>query len=222
MKKVLAICLVLILSFVLVGCNNDNVDDNNVNPPVSENQGNENQENDLPNEDEGSIENGESDENETVVDESRVDGKMTKLMEKAEIQVNAPMQDVIPADMSETYIGLTSGDFETYVVDSVFYESMISPANQSFCLIEVNDETKVEELKQKIFDNCNPRKWICMSAERVVVMNSGNYIMLAMASKDSCDALIPAFSAYFDGNVGETLDKMFEENIEFEDNGMAL
>ena len=214
MKKFLALCLVLILSFVLVGCNNNNVDDNNVNPPVSDNQENETPENNEP------IEN--PDENKPAVDENTVNGKMTKLMEKAAIQVNAPMQDAIPADMSKTYIGLTSGDFETYVVDSVFYESMISPANQSFCLIEVNDETKVEELKQKIFDNCNPRKWICMSAERVVVLNSGKYIMLAMASKDSCDALIPAFSAYFDGNVGETLDKMFEENVEFEDNGMAL
>ena len=73
---------------------------------------------------------------------------------------------------------------------------------------------KLEELKQKIFDNCNPNKWICMSAERVVVLDSGEYIMLAMTSQDKGDALIKAFKEYFDQNVGPVLDKTVSESFE--------
>lgn len=227
MKKILALSLVVILCFALVGCKkNENVNNDGNNPPVENNQ-NENQ---NPNENEDVLEdeNGEDlGEELPEVDPASASGVMTELMTSANIQVMAPMQDVIPAEMTEAYIGLESGDFEKYVTDSVFFESMISPANQSFCIIKVNDETKVDELKQKIFDNCNPRKWICMTAERVVVLNSGEYIMLAMASQDSCNALIPAFETKFGKeNVGEILDKTVSESIEnLEDlpgGGMAL
>ena len=244
MKKILALCLVVILCFALVGCNNneDVVNDGN-NPPVEDNQNQENEnlgeneENPDVNNGEDEVISGEVSDDEVSgevsgdelpeVDPASASGVMTELMTAANIQVMAPMQDVIPAEMTESYIGLESGDFEAYVTDSVFYESMISPANQSFCIIKVNDETKVEELKQKIFDNCNPRKWICMTAERVVVLNSGEYVMLAMASQDSCNALIPAFEAKFGkDNVGTILDKTVSESIEnVEDlpgGGMAL
>ena len=221
MKKILALCLVAILGLALVGCNNNNdvIDDGN-NPPVQDNQ---NQGNENLGENSGE-DNQDNEQDEIIDDINSASNVMTELITKANIQVNAPMQDVIPAEMSEAYIGLNSGDFESYVTDSVFYESMISPANQSFCIIKVNDLTKVEELKQKIFDNCNPRKWVCMTAERVVVMDSGEYIMLAMASKDNCDTLITTFSEHFDKNVGPVLDKTIEENINTEDvdGGMAL
>ena len=269
MKKILALCLIAVLSLVLVGCgnnNNDVVDD--VDTPVhgNENQdvsnGNEEDEN-INNEIESGDENlgevsgeveeevsGEKEEENKPVEDEKEEEKpvedekeedkpvastatatemMTNLMTASKVTVNAPMQDVIPAEMSETYIGLTEADFTANVADSVFYESMISPANQSFCIVKVKDASKVDELKQKIFDNCNPRKWICMTAERVVVLSSGEYIMLAMASQDSCNALIPAFKAEFgEANVGTILDKTVSESIEnFEglpgaDGGMAL
>lgn len=221
MKKILALCLVAVLSLALVGCNNNNNDvDDEVNNPSVEN--NQNQENTNPDDENTGIE-----DEVPVADPNSASGKMTTLMTKAGIQVMAPMQDVIPSEMSETYIGLTSGDFEAYVTDSVFYESMISPANQSFCIIKVNDKSKVEDLKQEIFENCNPRKWICMTAERVVVLDSGEYIMLAMASSDSCNSLIIAFREVFgEENVGNILDKTVAESTEnFEDlpgGGMAL
>ena len=132
---------------------------------------------------------------------------MTAIMTDAGISVRMPMQNAIPAEQSLTFIGLETDEFNSYVADSVVYESMISPANQSFCIIKVNDETKVAELKQKVFDNCNPNKWICMSAERAIVMDSGSYIMLCMAGTAECDAVKTAFSEYFNGNMGEVLDK---------------
>lgn len=215
MKKILVLCLAVILCFALVGCNNNEdvvIDDNNL--PVGDNQENENsgENEELPNDD-------ISGEEIPEVDPNSVAGIMQELITSANIQIMAPNSAPIPQEMSEAWLGLNSGDFGTYVAESDMYESMISPANQSFCLVKVNDVSKVEDFKKEIFDNCNPRKWVCMSAERVIVLNSGEYIMLAMASQDSCNALISAFETKFGKeNVGEILDKTVSESIEnFED-----
>ena len=95
---------------------------------------------------------------------------------------------------------------EKIVAVDVFYESMISPANQSICLIKVNDSSKVAELKKAIFDNSNLRKWVCMAAESGVVVESGNYILLAMSTPDLCDKLVTAFGEEI-GAVGEVLSR---------------
>lgn len=144
-------------------------------------------------------------------EEINLSEKMTNIVTKAQAEARMPMQEAIPAENAEGFIGLTTDEFNQYVEDSVVYESMISPANQSLCLIKVNDASKVEELKKAIFEKSNPAKWICMSAERVIVINSGNYIFLGMASSSTCDELIKAFSEEFNGNVGETLSRMAEE-----------
>lgn len=135
---------------------------------------------------------------------------MTNIVTKAEAEVRMPMQEAIPVEVSFSFIGLTEEQFNTYVEESIVYESMISPANQSICLIKVNDSSKVAELKKAIFDNSNLRKWVCMSAERGVVIDSGNYILLAMAENAKCDNIVKAFSEEFGGNVGEVLSKMGE------------
>ena len=45
-----------------------------------------------------------------------------------------------------------------------------------------------------------------MSAERAVVVESGNYILLAMADSAKCDSIVTAFTEEF-GNAGEVLSK---------------
>lgn len=141
---------------------------------------------------------------------SSISDAMTNIVKKAGAEVRMPMQEAITAESSSGFIGLSTEDFNAYVEDSVLYESMISPAYQSICMIKVNDSSKVESLKKSILDNCNPRKWVCTGADKAVVVNSGNYIMLAMSTEDLCDKLVTAFSEEIGGNLGETLSKMAE------------
>ena len=63
-----------------------------------------------------------------------------------------------------------------------------------------------------LFDNADPRKWICVTAEKVVAVDSGNYILFVMGGTDLCDNLVKAFSDNFDGNIGETLSLVVEED----------
>ena len=49
-----------------------------------------------------------------------------------------------------------------------------------------------------------------MSAEKAIVVDSGNYILLAMAEATKCDNIVKAFSEEFDGKIGEVLSKTAE------------
>lgn len=181
-----------------------NEDENIENPNEGEDVENPNEDENIENPDEG---NNEETPNVTT---SAISNTMTNMVAKAGAEVNAPMQEAIPAEVSSGFIGLETDEFNTYVEESVVYESMMGVFPQSICIVKINDASKVAELKQKIFNNSDTRKWICVSAEKAVVVDSGNYIMLAMGTKDICDKLVTAFSEEMGGNLGEVLSKMAE------------
>lgn len=135
---------------------------------------------------------------------------VTNMVAKAKAEVNSPMTEAIPAEVSSGFVGLETEEFNTYVEDSIVYESMMGVFPESICIIKINDTSKVAELKQKVFDTANTRKWICVSAEKAVVVESGNYIMLAMGTETICDDLVTAFGEEMGGNLGEVLSKKGE------------
>ena len=137
---------------------------------------------------------------------SELEIKINALMEKSGVMIRMPMAMPIEASTAFTFIGLSEDEFNSNVANAVSYESMIMPANQSVCLVELKDSADVKAIKQKMIDNCDPNKWICMSADKCLVIDSGKYVMLVMATADDCTALQNAFTAEF-GNVGEALTK---------------
>ena len=183
MKKFLVIGLAVALAACMVGCKNN--EENPSNTPSGDVQG---------------------------AATNDVSGDIITLMKNANVMVNAPYQDYIPAEMAESYVGLTQEEYEANIEEGVFYESMMSPANQSYCLLKVKDGADVAELQQKVFDNANPRKWICMTADRVLVMADDSYIMLAMGSKEACDALKTEFATLAGSDMRESLDKVVNES----------
>lgn len=209
-KKFLIIGLALVLSIGLVGCNNkdnENQNQSGDNQVVSSGDRNE-----VNSGEENKPTSGEASEvGEDVDVTTSATDVMTSLVESSKIAVRAPMQETIPAEVSETFVGLTTEVFNEYVEDSVLYESQMSPSNQSYCIVKVKNFDDVKMIKDTVFENANPRKWVCMSADRVVVSNAGKYVLLAMGDTESCDAMLKAFSNYFDGKVGKTLDRFSEE-----------
>ena len=53
----------------------------------------------------------------------------------------------------------------------------------------------VEAAKQTISDNADPRKWICVEAESVVVENVGEVILFVMGDTNTTNAIRSAFLA---------------------------
>ena len=143
---------------------------------------------------------------------------MQALADALNTAANIDTSNYLLTKISPTYpmdiIGLDATQFADYVADSFCSEPAISPANHSLCVIEVKDGVDVAEVKQLVFDHANPAKWVCMSAEQVLVVESGNYIMLVMSDAATCDALYQAFSDHFAGEVGEKLTRVGESSAQ--------
>ncbi len=183
-------------------------------PEVNEPENNEpeiiepdNNEENLPEEDNSEVEPGEeTEEPEEEIVMSDLEIKINTLIEKSEVMIRMPMAMPIEAATAFTFIGLSEDEFNANVANAVSFESMIMPANQSVCLVELKDTADVKAVKQKMIDNCDPNKWICMSAEKCMVVDSGKYVLLVMSTPADCDALQKAFAAEF-GSTGEALTK---------------
>lgn len=134
-----------------------------------------------------------------------------KMVETTGVEFRMPFTMPIEAERSTEFIGLSQADFEKYVTDSTALESMVMPSNYSLCIIKINDTSKVEEIKKSIFENCNPRKWICTSAEYVTVVDCNDCVMLLMANKDASDKLKTAFASQVGGTLGKSLERAVAE-----------
>lgn len=220
MKKFLLISLITVLSLSVVGCKN-NVNDNlggnsgdaqtEISGEVENNDASEEVE--LPGETEVEV-SGDITENpgETEnVDPNSLTATIANIAAAANFQLQGVAQQTVTTENSEYFIGLTPDVFTADVAEAVSYESMMTTTPKVAYLIKANDVSKVATLKQTIFDNADPRKWICVNAEKVVVVDSNEYILFAMAEVAECDALVQAFGTHF----GNTLGTVLEETVEF-------
>lgn len=116
----------------------------------------------------------------------------------------------IDAETASYYIGLTEDEFNTYVEEAIANEPMMSSIAHSLCIVKLKDASKVEEVKQKIFDNCNPMKWLCVQPEYILVVDSGEYIAFTMTTESNCKGIYEAFKDKM-GTVGTTLERANRE-----------
>ena len=210
MKKILMITALCAVIMASVGCKkNENVENNEVNNPNTniEQPVEDNKEPEQPVEDNKEPEVVEPGTSEAYLDLEKV---INGINEESKIQISAPFNMEIMPDASIAYLGISEEDYKNAVKVGVATESMMMPSNQSYCLLEVKEGTDVEALKQKIFDNCNPRKWICMGAEYVLVAGNNKYVMLAMGPKENCNNFLKAFESKT-GKSEKVLERTAEE-----------
>lgn len=135
---------------------------------------------------------------------------LDSVVKEAKIERYSLFNAKITASSSSTYVGLKQDEYSNLIEKGAANESMMMPSNYSFCLLKVKDSKNVADIKQKVFDNCNTGKWICMSAEYVLAVDSGNYVVLVMGYEDECKAIYDALKSKL-GTVGETLERSVVE-----------
>jgi hypothetical protein len=74
---------------------------------------------------------------------------------------------------------------------------MIGSIAHSVCLLQLPDGADVAKIADTINQNKDPRKWICVEAEKSAVLHSGNYILLVMSTSDLVDTITKNFKANF-------------------------
>ena len=73
----------------------------------------------------------------------------------------------------------TSAKYEQVIISEPFNTSI----PHSVVLIKLAEGEDVEAVKAEIKQNADPRKWICVEADMVVVESIGNVVLLVMSSE---------------------------------------
>lgn len=124
-------------------------------------------------------------------------GDTLPMLENAEMDVNDEMQVSI-------YTGLKSNkDVEKLVVS----EPLINAQAYSVAVVKAKEGSDIETMKQEMLDNINTNKWVCVSAEKVYVTNSGNIIFLIMASEEWAKPVYDEFKAFANNEIGKELER---------------
>lgn len=90
---------------------------------------------------------------------------------------------------------------------AVVSEPLMNAQAYSLVVLKVKDVSKIEDMKQEMYDNINMAKWICVSAEKLYITNSDDIIFMVMASDDWATPVYNEFKKYVNNNIGKELTK---------------
>lgn len=113
-----------------------------------------------------------------------VEGTLEELMTSVYADIseeNRPMMLTnieVNEENVEYYLGTNDIEYE----EALASESGVGSIAHSVVLVRVKDNANVDEIKNKIKDNVDPRKWVCVGVpeDEVIVKNKGNLIILIM------------------------------------------
>ena len=101
----------------------------------------------------------------------------------------------VTSDMAHNDVGLTSADFDRLVTSAASSLAAIGTFAHQIAVIQANDASAAAQVKNLISgaNGYDAQKWICVWPDKVIVVESGAYVLLAAANTDVVDAAIEAF-----------------------------
>ena len=109
---------------------------------------------------------------------------INKIMEENPVEF---MGGVIPLDLTDasedgllafkSYTGL---EVQKLIKEGAVYEPMMGSQAFSLVLVRVADAAKAEEIARDMKANIDPRKWICVEADQVMLAGYGDVVMFIM------------------------------------------
>lgn len=113
-----------------------------------------------------------------------IEGTLPDLMEKVyqdmdEDQFPMALQNIeVTEENVEYYLGSKDIEFK----EALASESMTGSIAYSVVLVRTKEGADVEKIKTKIKESVDPRKWICVEAENVIVESKGDLIIVILAN----------------------------------------
>lgn len=113
-----------------------------------------------------------------------MEDNINKIMEENPVEF---MGGVIPLDLEdvsedallafESYTGLKTREL---IKEGAVYEPMMGSQAFSLVLVRVSDAAKAEQVARDMKANIDPRKWICVQADQVMLAGYGDVVMFIM------------------------------------------
>lgn len=163
MKKIVSILLVIGTLFMFTGCGKETTPDNN-----------DNNQNQTPT-------------TNLTLTPTEIVQKMYEGFGEDELPMLGDRELV--AEELEYNLGLTELNFKEGVVN----EPMMGSIAHSVVVVRVNEGVDVEATVADIKAKVNPRKWVCVEAETVLVESKGDIIVLVMSNNDTATRMMDNF-----------------------------
>lgn len=147
-------------------------------------------------------------------------GDLTTLMDKLFETIPEDQRPMMmPMEDGSKYMPLTAENSEYNVgvpvdqyVEGICAEAAMSAQAHSVVLLKAENAEKAAALANEVAEKANPRKWICVNAERLIVEHSGDTVLLIMSYNDLAQAISDNFKTAFGAeNVTVVTDKVFDD-----------
>lgn len=79
--------------------------------------------------------------------------------------------------------------------EAIVSEPGIGSIPHCVALLRVPDSVDAEEVRSEIEEKLDPRKWVCVEAEKTAVLRRGNLILIAMSEAATVDKVTANFEA---------------------------
>ncbi len=124
----------------------------------------------------------------TACGNKNVEGSLDSILNKLVVDIDDEMKSrlhstEITKDNIENYLGQGTSDVK--FTEGLAQEHMTSSVAYSVVLLRV-DNKDVENIKSKIKETINPRKWICVGVEEedVIIKSKGNLIIAIVVENE--------------------------------------
>ena len=118
-----------------------------------------------------------------------IEGSLEDIMTKvyADIPENERPMMLMNTEVNDENIEYYLGTKDIEYEEALASESGIGSIAHSIVLVRIKENADVAEIKEKIKENVNPRKWICVGVEEddVIVENKGDLIILIMVENEN-------------------------------------
>ena len=102
------------------------------------------------------------------------------------------LMDIEPDEESFSYFTFVQPEDG---LSALVSEAAMSAVAHSLVLLRTSDEQRAQELAKEIEANADPRKWICVEAEKTIVSTHGSTILLIMSAEKTADAIAANFDS---------------------------
>ena len=124
---------------------------------------------------------------------------LTKVLEKvyetAELDddFRQALQHYQTVELDDSNIKEYLGDADVKFTEGLCSAPMMSSIPYELILLKLDEGSDVDAVKAALKENANPRKWLCVEAEEVVVENIDNTVLFLMANESEATPIKEAF-----------------------------
>lgn len=184
MKKLLLILMAIILTVSLVACMANNQNSTGDNQTIGDDQTGDNSIEPENNNTEGDVSDNTATQDLRATFDSVIAGITPEELALDTVEVN---NDLFPGVF---FVDAPAQAYEAYVS-----MPLIGSIAHQVALVRVSDGTDVAALAADMEANLDPRKWVCVEAEKTAVLTKDNMILVVMSTADVVDAATANFEA---------------------------